>query len=459
MSLRQFISSRAVVRALTAMRDTAAMSWTEAASLLGLRSDLYADPRHKPPAEPVTVMILGAGHRGTIYAEYAKRFPREMRVVAVADHNPNRLQTMSDAHGVPPAQRFKTWQDALNQSQLADAVIVSLPDQQHTAPCLRALRLGYEVLLEKPIAPTESECRQILETARTTGRIVGVCHVLRYTPYFRELKALINSGAIGQVISVQHLEPIEYTHMSHSYVRGQWRNSREATPIILAKSCHDTDIIRWLVGSHARDVQCFGNLKWFTSVNAPPGSTERCTDGCAVEAECAYSALKIYWRERKRLYVFDLPEHDQSRWGELILKGLKTTDYGRCVYRMDNDQPDHLTVNILFDNGVTAGFSMEAHVSYEGRRTRIMGSQGDIVGNMESFTLTSFSSGARKSWSLKTDAHGGGDHRMLKDFLQAVSQKNPSLLSSSIEDSVESHLIAFAAERSRVTKTIEDVRL
>jgi predicted dehydrogenase len=411
------------------------------------------------PATPVTVMILGAGHRGTIYADYAKRFPREMRVVAVADINPNRLQTMADAHAVPAEQRFKSWQEALNHAQLADAVIVSMPDQQHTAPCLRALRLGYEVLLEKPIAPSEAECRQILEAARTTGRIVGVCHVLRYTPYFRELKALIDSGAIGQVISVQHLEPIEHTHMSHSYVRGQWRNSREATPIILAKSCHDTDIIRWLVGAHADNVHCFGNLKWFTSANAPAGSTERCTDGCSVEAECAYSALKIYYRERKRLYVFDLPENAKGRWDELIMKGLKTTDYGRCVYRMDNDQPDHLTVNILFNNGVTAGFSMEAHVSYEGRRTRIMGSQGDIVGNMESFTLTSFASGARKSWSLKTDAHGGGDHRMLKDFLQAVGQKNPALLSSSIEDSVESHLMAFAAERSRVTKTIEDVRV
>jgi predicted dehydrogenase len=364
---------------------------------------------------------------------------------------------------VPPDRRFRHWQEALAQPWLADAVIIALPDAQHTAPCLRALRSGYHVLLEKPIAPTEAECRQILQAAREAQadgpRVVGVCHVLRYTPYFRELKALIDSGSIGQVISVQHLEPIEHTHMSHSYVRGAWRNSREATPIILAKSCHDTDIIRWLVGSHAENVHCFGNLKWFTQANAPAGSTERCTDGCAVEGECAYSALKIYWRERKRLYVFDLPENDKGRWGDLILQGLKTTDYGRCVYRMDNDQPDHLTVNILFADGVTAGFSMEAHVSYEGRRTRIMGSQGDIVGNMESFTLTSFASGQRKRWSLKTDAHGGGDHRMLKDFLQAVGQRDPALLSSSIEDSVESHLMAFAAEKSRVTKTIEDVRL
>jgi predicted dehydrogenase len=458
MSLRQFLSTRSLLRAMTAVRSSAALTWSDAASRLGLRDDLYADPRHREPERPVQVMVLGAGHRGSLYAEYALRSPREMRVVAVADPNPRRRESMARQHGIAPARCFSTAAEALARPKLADAVIVSTPDRQHVEPCLAALDRGYDVLLEKPIAPTEDECRQILARARATGRIVGVCHVLRYTPYFRELKALIDAGTIGQIISVQHLEPIEHTHMSHSYVRGSWRNSRTATPIILAKSCHDTDIIRWLVNDRAENVHCFGNLKWFTAVNAPEGSTERCTDGCAVETECPYSALQIYWRDRKRLYVFDLPE-DRSRWSEEILKGLRETDYGRCVYRMDNDQPDHLTVNILFRGGVTAGFSMEAHVSYEGRRTRIMGSMGDIVGDMESFTLTTFRNGQRRSWSLKTDAHGGGDHRMLKDFLQAVGQQDASLLSSSIEDSVESHLIAYAAETSRLQRTIEDVRL
>ncbi|MBL8275628.1 MAG: Gfo/Idh/MocA family oxidoreductase [Pelomonas sp.] len=462
MSLRQFISTRARLRAMSAVRAGAALTWAEAARRLDLREDLYEDRRHRTPTRPVRVLLLGAGNRGSVYARYALLAPREMQVVAVADPNPKRLQATGDAHGVPPTRRFRHWQEALNSGREAlgaDAVIIATPDREHTAPCLQALDLGLDVLLEKPIAPTEPECRQILAAARASGRIVGVCHVLRYSPYFRELKALLDAGAVGQVISVQHLEPIEHTHMSHSYVRGHWRSSQSATPIILAKSCHDTDIIRWLVGDHADNVHCFGNLKWFTAINAPPGSTERCTDGCAVERECPYSALQIYWRDRKRLYVFDLPQDQRGRWGELILQGLRETDYGRCVYRMDNDQPDHLTVNILFRNGVTAGFSMEAHVSYEGRRTRIMGSQGDIVGNMESFTLTSFRSGQRKVWSLKTDAHGGGDHRMLKDWLQAVSQRDPSLLTSSIEDSVESHLMAFAAERSRLQRTIEDVRL
>jgi predicted dehydrogenase len=459
MSLRQFIASRGLLRSLGALRQGIALSWGETARRLGLKEDLYAHPLHRPLAQPVRVLLIGAGPRGGLYADYALKAPAEMQVVAVAEPNPVRRERIARAHRIPPERVFHGWEAALaGPARVADAVIVATPDALHTAPALRALALGCDVLLEKPIAPTEAECRQILAAAQASGRIVGVCHVLRYAPYFRELKALVDAGMIGQVVSVQHLEPIEHVHMTHSYVRGPWRNSQQAAPIILAKSCHDTDIIRWLVGSHASEVHCFGNLKWFTTANAPAGSTERCTDGCAVERECPYSALQIYYRDRKRLYVFDLPP-GQAEWGPLIMKGLQTTDYGRCVYRMDNDQPDHLTVNILFASGVTAGFSMEAFVSYEGRRTRIMGSMGDIVGNMESFTLTSFKGGQRKTWHLQTDAHGGGDHRLVADWVQAVGQRNPALLSSSIEDSVESHLIAFAAERSRLNRTIEDVRL
>jgi predicted dehydrogenase len=341
---------------------------------------------------------------------------------------------------------------------MADAIIIATPDDQHTLPCLAALDAGYDVLLEKPIAATEVECRMILDKALSTNRIVGICHVLRYSPYFRELKQIIDAGIIGNIISIQHMEPIEQIHMSHSYVRGKWRNSKVATPIVLAKSCHDTDIIRWLADSPAKDVHCFGNLKWFTNKNAPAGSTERCTDGCKVENTCPYSALQIYLRDKKRLYVFDMPT-DESKWDTYILDQLKTTDYGRCVYKMDNDQPDHLTVNILFDNGVTAAFSMEAHVSYEGRRTRIMGSKGDIAGNMESFVLTDFKTRKQTAWTMKTDSHGGGDHRLIKDWLQAVAQQDKSLLSSSIEQSVESHLIAFAAEKSRLSRSIEEIKL
>lgn len=458
MSLRQFIASRKFLRPLSFLQETATNSWNEIASLFGLDDDVFFNPLHRKIESPVKVILIGAGHRGNIYASYMLEYPEEMKIVAVADASLSRRKQAAEEYTIPDQYCFSDWSEIFKRPKFADAVIIATPDQLHTQPCLAALEAGYDVLLEKPIAPTEEECRQILQKAKETGRIVGVCHVLRYSPYFRELKQVIDAGLIGNIISMQHMEPIEHIHMSHSYVRGKWRNSKKATPIILAKSSHDTDIIRWLVNSPVHDVHCFGNLSWFTNRNAPKGSTERCTDGCAVEGTCPYSAIQIYYRDRKRLYVFD-PPAEEDDWGEHILEQLKTTDYGRCVYKMDNDQPDHLTVNMLFENGVTAAFSMEAHVSYEGRRTRIMGSAGDIMGDMETFVLTDFKTRKQTSWSLKTDPHGGGDHQLVKDWLQAVYQQDKNLLSSSIEVSVESHLMAFAAERSRQQRTIEDVRL
>ncbi len=428
------------------------------AKIFGLQADVFDNPRHIRLKKPVTAILIGAGHRGTIYADYGILHPEDLHIIAVADLDSERRNRIKMKHGIKDGNSFTSWGEVFEREKFADAVIIATPDHLHIGPCLAALDAGYDVLLEKPIAASEEACRQVLDKARSTGRIVGVCHVLRYSSYFRELKEIIDAGLIGNIISVQHLEPIEQVHMSHSYVRGKWRNSKTATPIVLAKSSHDTDILRWLVGSPAKDVHCFGNLSWFTNTNAPEGSTERCTGGCKVEHSCPYSALQIYLRDRQRLYVFDLPE-DKSHWDEMIMEKLKTTDYGRCVYRMDNDQPDHLTVNILFENGVTAAFSMEAHVSYEGRRTRIMGSKGDIVGDMETFVMTDFKTRKQTSWKMKTDPHGGGDHNLVKDWVQAVGQQDSSLLTSSIDVSIESHLIAFAAEKSRINRTIEAINL
>jgi hypothetical protein len=282
--------------------------------------------------------------------------------------------------------------------------------------------------------------------------------VLRYAPYFVKLRELIHSGVIGDVISVQHMEPIEHTHMAHSYVRGNWRSSKLTTPILLAKSCHDLDIIKWMLGKEAKTIQAFGDLKWFRKENAPAGSTERCTDGCAIESTCPYSALRIYYRNRMRLQHFDLPE-DKDKQGDVIMNYIKTTNYGKCVYRMDNDQPDHYIMNMLFEDNITAAFSMEAFTPYEGRRTRVMGSMGFIEGDMEKFTLTDFRTGKKTDWSQTSDSHGGGDWRLVADWIQAVSQHNPGLLTSTIDASIESHIMGFMAEKSRKEKKVMDVKM
>jgi predicted dehydrogenase len=418
---------------------------------LSFTSDLALD-------KPVTAITLGAGSRGNVYGNYALKYPENLDIIGVAEPIKIRNDRYTKKHQIDEKNRFDTWERVFERQKFADAIIISTPDNLHYAPCMKALELGYDILLEKPISPSERECRDILRLTKKTGRIVAVCHVLRYAPYFIKLREIVQSGSLGKVVSVQHLEPIQHIHMSHSYVRGNWHNSKATTPIILAKSCHDLDIIRWMLGKSAKAIQAFGDLSWFRKENAPEGSTARCTDGCKVEGSCPYSALQIYYRKRSWTYVFDLPENKDEH-AEFIMNQLKTTNYGRCVYRMENDQPDHYTANILFDDNVTASFSMEAFTSYDGRRTRIMGTLGDVVGDMTSMTHTDFLTGNKTEWKQESDGHGGGDWRLVNDWLTAISKKDPSLLTSTIDQSIESHIMGFMAEESRKKKRVMDVRM
>ena len=422
------------------------------------------NPLHKPLEKPVAAITLGAGSRGNVYGNYAVEYPNQLDIVGVAEPIAIRNERYTKKHNIPESNRFKTWEDVFKRPKFADAIIISTPDDLHYGPCMAALKMGYDVLLEKPISPSEQECRDILALTKKTGRIVAVCHVLRYAPYFVKLRELIQTGTIGEVVSMQHFEPIEHIHMSHSYVRGNWHDSKKTTPIILAKSCHDLDIIKWMLGKQSQKIQAFGNLKWFRKENAPAGSTPRCTDGCAVEGTCPYSALKIYYRNRQRTYVFDLPEKKEKQ-GDAILYYLKTTNYGRCVYKMENDQCDHYVTNILFEDGVTASFSMEAFTPWGGRRTRIMGSMGFIEGDMNKFTIYDFRTGTSKVFeskaldveNYKNEGHGGGDWRLVADWVQAVSRKDASLLTSTIDASIESHVMCFDAEKSRKENKIVEI--
>jgi predicted dehydrogenase len=316
------------------------------------------------------------------------------------------------------------------------------------------LKMGYDLLLEKPIAQNWKQCNDIQKLTQQKKRIVAICHVLRYSPYFRKLREVMMSGQIGDVVSIQHMEPVEHIHMSHSFVRGNWRNTKESNPMLLAKSCHDLDLFRWMLGKSCRSVSSYGSLSYFKKANAPSGSAPRCTDGCAVESTCPFSALKIYYRNRTWLTHFDLPP-DQDQ-GETIMKLLKEGPYGRCVYHCDNDVVDHQIVDMEFADKVTVAFSMEALTSYAGRRTRVMGTRGDIVGDESAFTVFDFATRQATIWDASKlqeaqSGHGGGDYGLAHDFAVAVSKQDPSLLSSTVQESMESHLIAFRAEESRLS--------
>ena len=406
----------------------------------------------------MTAITCGAGNRGNVYGNYAANFPEELDIVGVAEPIPLRRQRYSEKHSIAPENQFVTWEDVFKRPKFADFIIVTTPDNLHYGPAMAALEMGYHLLLEKPIAQTWQECNDILQLQKKKKAIVAVCHVLRYAPYYRKVKEVIDSGVLGQLISIQHFEPIEREHMSHSFVRGNWRVAEDTNPIILAKSCHDLDMLRWWIGKKCTHINSFGSLSWFKAENAPPGSTSRCTDGCAVEASCPYSALKIYHRGRRYIYAMDLPTEEDKK-GDAILNLLKTGPYGRCVYRCDNNVADHQVVSMQFDGGITAGFNMEAFTNYHGRRTRIMGSMGCIVGDEDVLTVANFATDEVTEWLTKDHAtgsgHGGGDWGLLRDFLRAVENKDESLLTSTLEASMDSHKMGFAAEESRLQlKTI-----
>lgn len=425
------------------------------------------DPNYVKPTKAVTVICCGAGARGNVYGNFAAEYPDEMKVVGVAEPIAVRNDRYAQKHQIPAENRFTTWEHVFNRPKFADAVLITMPDHLHYEPCMKALEMGYDVLLEKPMAQSEQECRDILKRVHQKQAIVGLCHVLRYAPYFVKLREIIHSGAIGELISIQHLEPIEHIHMSHSYVRGNWHNSKETTPIILAKSCHDLDIIRWIVGKPCSKITAMGGLKWFKSENAPEGTTARCADGCKAESSCPYSALKIYKPNGGWNYVLDMPE-DASKHAAHIAEKLRTTNYGRCVYHMENDQPDHYVCNMEFEGGVTANFSMEAFTGYAGRRTRVFGSMGDIVGDMDTFTVNDFKTNKATVYdhsmiedvaNYKNSGHGGGDWRLVRDWIQAVSRRDASLLTSTIDASIESHIMGFLADKGRLKGKVMSVKV
>ncbi|MBE0649048.1 MAG: Gfo/Idh/MocA family oxidoreductase [Bacteroidales bacterium] len=439
-------------------------SW--ATDEMGYPIILPDNQKHVKLKKPITAITCGAGARGNVYGNYAVEYPDQLKIVGVAEPIPLRIERYSAKHNIPKEHQFVTWEHVFNQPKFADAIIVTTPDALHYGPCMQALKMGYDVLLEKPISPSEQECRDILELTKKTGQIVAVCHVLRYAPYFIKLRELMQEDAIGEVISIQHMEPIQHIHMSHSYVRGNWHNSKECTPIILAKSCHDLDILRWMIGKPSQKIQAFGDLKWFAKENAPEGWTARCANGCNARRKCPYEAEKIYNPKSGWNYVFDLPD-DPNEVPKAIRHALETTNYGRCVYDMDNDQCDHYIANIQFDDNVTAAFSMEAFTPWGGRRTRVMGSMGFIEGDMSKFTIYDFRTNESKTMeaselntkTYKNSGHGGGDWRLMADWLQAVYQRNPDLLTSTIDQSIESHIMGFMAEKSRLEGTVEEIRL
>jgi predicted dehydrogenase len=406
--------------------------------------------------DPVTLAVVGAGLRGQQYARLAVDSGRA-RVVAVADPSPARRSAMAQQFGIAPEAIFDDWAALAAHPRLADAAIIATQDRDHVGPSVGLAQAGYHLLLEKPIAPTEREAQTIITAAERSGVLLAVCHVLRYTPLTLQVRSLLDEGRIGELVAVQHLEPVGWWHFAHSYVRGNWRRSDLATPMLLAKACHDVDWLQYIVDRPAVRVSSFGGLFHFRSEQAPPGAADRCVS-CTVENSCPYSAV--------RLYHSCLGDPDRERWplgavtddatAEGVDRALREGPYGRCVYACDNDAVDHQVVNIEYEGGVTASLTVAAFTPMADRKTRILGTRGYLDSDGKTITVYDFGTATEQAIELGvgTDAsaargHAGGDAGLVEAFLAAVAAQDPSLIKSGPAESLTSHRIVWAAERAR----------
>lgn len=404
---------------------------------------------------PVRLLIVGAGNRGQGYAAFAKSHPDLARIVGVAEPRPFWRESLAAGHGVPTENVFPDWRQLADRRKLADAVLICTQDDMHLEPVLAFAEKGYHILLEKPMAPNEADCCLIVEAARKNRILLGVCHVLRYTRYTQRIKRLLDDGAVGEIVSIQHLEPVGYWHYAHSYVRGNWRNESQSSPMLLAKSCHDLDWIRYLMAKRCVSVASFGSLRHFRAEEKPAGAGERCLD-CGVEANCPYSAKRFYLgRVAKGMLGWPLHVVTHDRTAEGVREALRQGPYGRCVYACDNDVVDNQVVIMNFEDGSTANFTMTAFTPSLDRMTKIFGTRGYLSGDGSKIEHFDFLTEEKKV--VDTEAtegsilggHGGGDGGLMGAFVRAVAENDPSAILSGPEETLESHLMVFAAERAR----------
>ncbi len=411
------------------------------------------------------VAIIGVGARGgAVYGRLIKSFPDKFEIVALCDIRKERLQFFGEEFGVPENARFTDEKEFFKEKR-ADLLVIGTQDADHVRNCLQSFETGYDVLMEKPITDKKEECEQILAAQKKYGRKAIVCHVLRYAPAFLKAAELIENGSIGRLVAIDALERVTYWHQAHSYVRGNWRTTKTAAPMILAKCCHDLDLIQYYAKSKCESVSSVGGLTYFTAENAPDGAAKRCLD-CKYVESCPYSAKRLYLDRWKSVYCpedywpYNVLVHPPVT-EEKLTDALKNGPYGRCVFACDNDVVDHQLTLMSFENGVKATLTMTAFTTDNqsnlyglGRRINFHGTLGEIVLDELSDEVTLMRFGEAKQ-TFKINAlgdmgygHGGGDFHLIRetyDMLTGAAENTTSL-----EASVESHLIGIAAEESRL---------
>lgn len=421
---------------------------------------------------PITAIIVGAGHRSFVYSELAKTNPEMLKIVGVADPNPIRRKKAMDYFGFKEDMCFENAEELAKKGKLADTVINGTMDEQHLETAVPLLDAGYDMLLEKPFAPNEEEMRQIVNCAKKNNSKVMICHVLRYTPFYYAIKERIVNGEIGDIINIQTTEHVSYHHLSTSYIRGKWANSDKChTSMLLAKCCHDLDIIMWMMSeTKPKQISSFGGKFQFKPENAPKEAGTICMKDCPLVDTCVYSTKRLYidHPDRWAFYVWDALEGKKNVTIEDKIALMKSDNpYARCIYKCDNNVVDHQSVLINFESGATGTHNMVGGSAEPRREIHIIGTKGEIFGNFEEskFTVLKIDPSPDahneecdvEEVDLRVTGdmvgayggHGGGDERLAADFVKFIRGEKPSLACTSIFDSVAGHLSVYLADKSR----------
>ena len=406
-------------------------------------------------SKKITVAFAGLGSRGTSYAEACALLKDKIEIVACADIVEGKVTRFAEKYGVPAEGCYSSAEEMLQKDRLADVMFICTMDKQHYGHAIPALEKDYHLVLEKPASTDPRECMEIARVANERGRHVVVCHVLRYTPYYRKLKEIMDSGMLGKIYSIQACEGVGYWHMAHSFVRGNWRNSDETSPMILQKCCHDMDIFLWLTGKHCKSVSSFGHLSHFKPECAPEGAHEHCTEECPAYATCPYSIERYLHHARNNCFGWPLDVVSPATNYDDFRRDLLAGPYSRCVYHCDNNVVDHQVVNLQFEDDLTLSFSMSAF-DQRGRNTAVMGTEGfiDTTTDASVIRVVKYNQGIESYEEFNTEAetdqfgHGGGDYILVKELVDLLNGE-VSVASTCIDDSVESHIVALAVEKSR----------
>ena len=408
----------------------------------------------------LTVAIIGCGSRGFCYGIPMSKREDKYKIVSVCDISEEKLARAKKTFGLDDNVLFLDEKEFFKERR-ADVLVLATQDRDHVRQCVRALELGYDVLLEKPISPVKEELDELLLAQKKYGGKVVVCHVLRYAPGFLKVKELLDSGAIGELVRIEALEQVAYWHQAHSFVRGNWRNDSETSPMIMQKCCHDLDLLQYYVGARCESVYSVGSLKFFKKENQPDGAADRCAE-CKYVNDCAYSAENLYVKRWKRMgspkfsWPYNVVDSTNPNTEESLRAAYSKNQYGRCVFACDNNVVDNQAVMMTFENGVEVSLVMTAFTAGPGRRLTLHGTLGTIemYDDKDNLRLAVYGQEPKdyKLSEMVADdefSHGGGDVRLVEAFYDVVSNGEQS--GTSLESSIESHLMALAAEQSRVT--------